>query len=136
MSATPSRLLNGYSPLQATVSAQERGKLVASISSSHQRKTANGHPGNRPTDEDDFDTKADDARRAYTDHDGSALRSLPSAHLREEEARDPRDEIVTAVIGRPASPYTLNPPIDFDGLSWPSESTEGAVVYPRAKEDE
>ncbi|KAK9494140.1 hypothetical protein V1508DRAFT_413800 [Lipomyces doorenjongii] len=26
-------------------------------------------------------------------------------------------------ISRPASPYTLNPPIDFDGLSWPSIGT-------------
>ena len=39
-------------------------------------------------------------------------------------ARDPRDEALsptTATVSRPASPYTLNPPIDFDGLSWPSE---------------
>ena len=40
-------------------------------------------------------------------------------------ARDPRDEAPSQTIptvSRPASPYTLNPPIDFDGLSWPSES--------------
>ena len=39
-------------------------------------------------------------------------------------ARDPRDEApspTTATVRRPASPYTSNPPIDFDGLSWPSE---------------
>lgn len=40
-------------------------------------------------------------------------------------ARDPRDEAIPATppatVSRPASPYTLNPPIDFDGLSWPSE---------------
>ncbi|KAK9476856.1 hypothetical protein V1514DRAFT_335596 [Lipomyces japonicus] len=29
----------------------------------------------------------------------------------------------TPAISRPASPYTLNPPIDFDGLSWPSVGT-------------
>ncbi|KAK9466736.1 hypothetical protein V1512DRAFT_263302 [Lipomyces arxii] len=29
----------------------------------------------------------------------------------------------SAKISRPASPYTLNPPIDFDGLSWPSIGT-------------
>lgn len=35
--------------------------------------------------------------------------------------RDPRDHTApTPVVSRPASPYTLNPPIDFDGLSWPS----------------
>ena len=43
------------------------------------------------------------------------LQSLP--------ARDPRDEApITppATSSRPASPYTLQPPIDYDGLSWPS----------------
>lgn len=39
--------------------------------------------------------------------------------------RDPRDEggplTPPATVSRPASPYTLNPPIDFDGLSWPCE---------------
>lgn len=38
-----------------------------------------------------------------------------------EPPRDPRDHATTPVPSRPASPYTLNPPIDFDGLSWPSE---------------
>ena len=28
---------------------------------------------------------------------------------------------------RPASPYTLNPPIDFDGLSWPSTGTRARL---------
>ncbi|KAI9787306.1 MAG: GTP cyclohydrolase 1 [Peltula sp. TS41687] len=40
--------------------------------------------------------------------------------------RDPRDE-AAAPYATPqsgsASPYTLNPPIDFDGLSWPSLGT-------------
>jgi hypothetical protein len=26
---------------------------------------------------------------------------------------------------RPNTPYTMNPPVDFDGLSWPSESLGG-----------
>lgn len=29
-----------------------------------------------------------------------------------------------ATASRPASPYTLNPPIDFDGLSWPCKCFE------------
>lgn len=43
----------------------------------------------------------------------------------DEAARDDRDEPLPLTpptsATRPASPYTLNPPIDFDGLSWPSE---------------
>ena len=37
--------------------------------------------------------------------------------------RDPRDEAgpltPPSIVSRPESPYTLCPPIDFDGLSWP-----------------
>ncbi|KAL6243658.1 GTP cyclohydrolase I [Rhinocladiella similis] len=43
-----------------------------------------------------------------------------------EPARDERDEAPMtppASLSRPASPYTLNPPIDFDGLSWPCIGT-------------
>lgn len=44
-----------------------------------------------------------------------------------ENARDTRDEpppiSPPTTASRPASPYTLNPPIDFDGLSWPSLGT-------------
>ena len=40
-----------------------------------------------------------------------------------EAARDPRDEAphLTPNTGRSVSPYTHVAPIDFDGLSWPSE---------------
>jgi hypothetical protein len=30
-------------------------------------------------------------------------------------------------LSRPATPYTLNPPVDFDGLSWPSMSSAVCV---------
>ncbi|KAJ5908545.1 hypothetical protein N7495_001227 [Penicillium taxi] len=41
--------------------------------------------------------------------------------------RDPRDEggplTPPATVSRPSSPYTMNPPVDFDGLSWPCPGT-------------
>lgn len=43
--------------------------------------------------------------------------------LQEAEPRDPRDTAESsrpAKISRTASPFTQNPTIDFDGLSWPS----------------
>lgn len=45
-------------------------------------------------------------------------------HLR-EPARHPGDAAPNTPVStsRPASPYTSNPPIDFDGLSWPSLGT-------------
>ncbi len=53
----------------------------------------------------------------------------PSLH---DPARDPRDEAgaltppVTA--SRPASPYTLAPAVDFDGLSWPCEYIQHQIA--------
>ena len=128
--ANPSYLINGKthtthssSPLRpsvrTSVNAEERERLTASIISSNARRQpidldsstpsgVNGH-GKYPSD-------GPDGKAAPTDIDVSA--------------RDPRDEAIshtTPAVSRPASPYTLNPPIDFDGLSWPSESRlEGA----------
>lgn len=124
--AKPSSLMNGKtnpahssSPLRpsvrTSVNAQERERLTASIISSNARRQPidldslkpskiNGH-GKCPPE------VPDGKSAAPTDIDVSA--------------RNPRDEApsrTTSVVSRPASPYTLNPPIDFDGLSWPSES--------------
>ena len=59
-----------------------------------------------------------------TDSIPHPARPRPQSQL-SEAPRDPRDDIgvgaFQATTSRPASPYTLNPPIDFDGLSWPSE---------------
>lgn len=49
----------------------------------------------------------------------------PSVLLR-EPARDERDEAPMtppSTVSPPASPFTLNPPVDFDGLSWPCIGT-------------
>lgn len=57
--------------------------------------------------------------------------------LEQEAPRDQRDELNGSVTHppltpptsatRPASPYTLNPPIDFDGLSWPCPGTRARL---------
>ncbi|KAL8999060.1 MAG: hypothetical protein Q9188_005971 [Gyalolechia gomerana] len=111
-SALPSHLVNGNAhsernkAARTSVPARERQQLTASILSSNKRRNlvdlakSNGyddhHPARNPTRSSDL----------------------------EVEARDPRDEAhASSVHSRPASPYTLNPPIDFDGLSWPSLGT-------------
>ncbi|OJD11646.1 GTP cyclohydrolase I [Blastomyces percursus] len=57
----------------------------------------------------------------------SALAPRPTKRNFSEPPRDPRDHTGPLTppytASRPASPYTLNPPIDFDGLSWPSVGT-------------
>ena len=126
----PHRLINGSSPLHvpASVTPKERQRLVASIESSQKDR--------QPIDFND--QSAEPALHAPVngdvDHEKSpsaATRSRVPSRL-SEEPRDPRDETSMASAlsnaTRPASPYTLNPPIDFDGLSWPSESSAGPVL--------
>lgn len=99
------------SPLRTSVSFREREKLAASIISSNSNR------------------QAIDLSRGQNSKHGSRDMTLSDGnypHLKDIEtpARDPGDELKnpsTHGVGRPASPYTLNPPIDFDGLSWPSE---------------
>ncbi|MCJ1393933.1 GTP cyclohydrolase I [Xylographa bjoerkii] len=113
----PSRLVNGSSPLHNSIGVQERQRLAASIeSSSYERqpiKLENMQDGHVNGDE-----------RYIIPHTRSTRPRLPSNLS--EAARDSRDEDQSAsshLTSRPASPYTLNPPIDFDGLSWPSLGT-------------
>ncbi|KAJ5182989.1 GTP cyclohydrolase 1 [Penicillium capsulatum] len=119
-SAIPSHMLNGSSPLHASTSpgsgtrvrdARERESLNTSIRSSFAPRVPAG-----------FDS-LEEAGSPSTGkrHDPT----WPTAI--ERPPRDPRDEggplTPPATASRPASPYTLNPPIDFDGLSWPCPGT-------------
>ncbi|MCJ1250689.1 GTP cyclohydrolase 1 [Trapelia coarctata] len=109
------RLFNGSSPLHTSVSSQERQKLAASIeASSYERQPV--------------DLSQDvhlNGSNPYPTEKVPLKRPTRTSHLG-EAARDPRDGASTStqqLTSRPASPYTLNPPIDFDGLSWPSLGT-------------
>ncbi|KAL9595424.1 MAG: hypothetical protein Q9179_004988 [Wetmoreana sp. 5 TL-2023] len=111
-SALPSHLLNGSThperdSSRTSINAKERERLTASILSTNKHRDVvdleqpNGYGGHHPV-------------------------SVPTRRLGlEVEARDPRDEAAndTPAPSRPESPYTMNPPIDFDGLSWPSLGT-------------
>ncbi len=126
IAAIPSYLMNGKpytahssSPLRpsarTSVNADERERLTASIVSSNARR--------QPIDLDSLESPKANGHRSYP----LAVPEEPSATPAniDVSARDPRDEApsqTTSTVSQPASPYTLNPPIDFDGLSWPSES--------------
>ena len=125
--AVPSYLMNGKtltahnsSPLRpstrTSVNAEEREKLTASILSSNARR--------QPIDLDSLEPSKVNGHEPYPS-DVSGKDSAAPTKI-DVSARDPRDEApspTTVTVSRPHSPYTLNPPIDFDGLSWPSEST-------------
>ena len=115
----PFHLLNGGSPLRASrrpsVGRKERERLAASIVTSTKPRVP-------------IDLRASEDLLVDDSEDDSNVTSRPTATPNglselEVEARDPRDEAphYPPISDRPASPYTLNPPIDFDGLSWPSE---------------
>lgn len=125
----PSYLLNGTnhtshpsSPLGRTsVNAKERDKLTASIKSSHN--------GRQPINLDSDDVPQTYGYRSYPP--GDEYEEVDEPTNLDVSARDPRDEAAhpePTALSRPASPYTQNPPIDFDGLSWPSESTTDVQV--------
>lgn len=67
----------------------------------------------------------------------SSIKSTYGRKTAVDLGNDRRDEHVSldelppvsppVTLSRPASPYTLNPPIDFDGLSWPSIGTRARL---------
>ncbi|KAJ5280331.1 hypothetical protein N7478_005703 [Penicillium angulare] len=130
-SAIPSHMLNGGSPLQSSSGpstgttardVRERESLNSSIRSSFAPRV----PAGLGFDVEAAATPSDDAtvREAAEAPTALATRGRPTLN---GPPRDPRDEggplTPPATVSRPASPYTLNPPIDFDGLSWPCPGT-------------
>ncbi|KAL9059432.1 MAG: hypothetical protein Q9206_001481 [Seirophora lacunosa] len=90
---------------RTSIAVKDRKRLTASILSTNKRRRLIDH-----TKETDGDSHPKDVPATASDL--------------EVEARDPRDEArMPAAHSRPASPYTTNPPVDFDGLSWPSLGT-------------
>ncbi|OJJ48946.1 hypothetical protein ASPZODRAFT_149919 [Penicilliopsis zonata CBS 506.65] len=126
-SAIPSHLLNGGSPLHLSTNvrdARERDNLNSSIRSSFDPR--------RPAE---FDLPATQVHHSTEDANISstgAIRSPVAVRpTLSDPPRDPRDEgaplTPPATVSRPASPYTMNPPIDFDGLSWPCPGTRARL---------
>ena len=122
--ALPSYLSNGNchpiqksSPLatqRTSINAKEKERLTASILSSHSRR--------EPIDLNDLRDTFPTQDRYLAD--GQDTQHDPKPKL-DVGSRDPRDSAprTAPTLSHPASPYTLNPPIDFDGLSWPSVGT-------------
>lgn len=99
---------------RASINAQEKERLTASIHSSHNKR--------EPIELNDLRDALPTQDRYLPD--GQETHDAPPTNLN-VPARDPRDSepFPASTSSHPASPYTLNPPIDFDGLSWPSVGT-------------
>ncbi|RJE22540.1 gtp cyclohydrolase i [Aspergillus sclerotialis] len=118
-SAIPSHILNGSSPLSLSTSARdarERDILNSSIRSSFSAR--------RPAQFDSPEMVGESSSAS------GPVPAVPSGNVKptlNDPPRDPRDEggplTPPSTVSRPSSPYTLFPPIDFDGLSWPCPGT-------------
>lgn len=125
----PPHLINGHSPLHPSASAdqdkEERESAFAAIKSSM-------GPRKVPIDLEDL---AHEDRVPAVNGDGEQKRSAKQYEEVGDEdieklalrsaARDGRDEapLTPPATSRSMSPFTANPTVDFDGLSWPSSGT-------------
>ncbi|KAL1959444.1 hypothetical protein VTO42DRAFT_2247 [Malbranchea cinnamomea] len=123
-SAIPSYLLNGNASVRMPSNVRERENLNSSIKASFSRKPVVDVEVPKeiiaaPTAEL-RDLNIRDGENGNSDNTTAFTKRNLS-----EPPRDSRDRglLTPITASRPASPYTLNPPIDFDGLSWPSIGT-------------
>ena len=124
-----SQMPNGGSPLQTSVGPKELERLTASIHSLNN--------GRRTVDLQELQTTGQETRSSQVGH--QRTESAGNSTNLNVAPRDPRDktsEPEMSNMSRPASPYTLNPPIDFDGLSWPCESRSGLRLEAAAEGSE
>ena len=109
---------------RGSVNTGETERLTESIrSSSYKRQRLdldanyNLHPVPYENDDDGDDDDDEAERPQEAGKETSADLEIPARDARDDESVPPR----AAVTKRRVSPITNNPPIDFDGLSWPSE---------------
>ncbi|RAH48431.1 GTP cyclohydrolase I [Aspergillus aculeatinus CBS 121060] len=125
-SAIPSHMLNGGSPLHLSLGsrdARERESLNSSIRSSFTPRV--------PVEFADLPENIRPVGDSSQYQDDTPSGSVVARPTLRDPARDARDEAGAltppANESRPASPYTLFPPIDFDGLSWPCPGTRARL---------
>lgn len=126
--AVPNYLTNGTSPLHGSQEARdnrERQSAFAAIKSSM-------GPRRVPIDLENGELSPN---TFHNDPQPKAIRNLE-----EEAARDPCDDAgpptPPAASTRSISPYTRNPTVDFDGLSWPSIGTRDRLDSSPEQEEE
>ncbi|KAI5303735.1 GTP cyclohydrolase 1 [Ascosphaera pollenicola] len=143
-SAVPSYMLNGKSSVRRPSSPRERQSLETSIRNSFDRRPLidedsqaisartpildSSNDRNAP-DTSLLDSKIEEGQELSNENLPPASQGLvsdgrvPKPEARELEQTRYLSRRTSATITRPASPYTLNPPVDFDGLSWPCIGT-------------
>lgn len=142
-SAVPPYMLNGKSSVRRPSNPRERQSLETSIRNSFDRRPLidedsqaisartpilDSRNDRNVPDNALLDSKVEDGERRQEQSNENippSLQGLVSEgriqkpETRELEQTRNLSRKTSATNTRPASPYTLNPPVDFDGLSWP-----------------
>ncbi|KAF2721098.1 GTP cyclohydrolase I [Polychaeton citri CBS 116435] len=137
--AIPPHLVNGHSPLRPRGSREEDRQERESV---HKAITSSMSSQRRPVDFDKPELsfpspKARASQNASSQqYDEVEDRDIEDLELR-VSARDDRDEapLTPPATSRSQSPFTQNPTIDFDGLSWPSAGTLARLHERESAED-
>ena len=128
----PSHLINGHSPLHPA-SASDRNR--EDRDSTYKAIKASMGPHRQPIDIEHLHLNGDENSRNHAQQpqpSKSTSRQYDEVGEQDLEdievkvaARDGRDEapLTPPTTSRSISPFTQNPTIDFDGLSWPSAGT-------------
>ena len=111
--------LNGH---KSPVSPSDRQKLVMSTEESFDRPTIEPEaPQHYPRN------GSDDSHLNRLTPNGRP--QIPSYSEKPRHPRDERKLSSSTATKRTAGPYTANPPIDFDGLSWPSKLPPWYLIF-------
>jgi GTP cyclohydrolase IA len=124
--AIPPYLVNGHSPLHPSYSTErdrdDREHTYGSIKASLEQPR-------EPIDLDDLPLNESLAPSSSQKRSAKSYEDVEDGHLEDLEvrvaARDTRDEAppTPPATSRSISPFTANPTINYDGLSWPSVGT-------------
>ena len=139
--AIPSHLINGHSPLHPSYTADrtkdERDSTYNAIKSSmgpHREAIdldADDEPISPPAD-----STARSPKRPAVQYEEVEDQDIEDLRIK-IAARDRRDSapLTPPATSRASSPFTQNPTIDFDGLSWPSAGTLARLHERESPED-
>jgi len=140
----PPHLMNGHSPLHPSASPEqdrdERESAFAAIKSSiGPRKVPIGLEDlarDDPPAPANGDSEEKHSAKQYEEVGDEDIEHLAKLDL-QALARDERDEapLTPPATSRSMSPFTANPTVDFDGLSWPSSGTLDRLRERESPED-
>ncbi|EMC94157.1 hypothetical protein BAUCODRAFT_222420 [Baudoinia panamericana UAMH 10762] len=124
------RMVNGHSPHAAPPATSALDQVERKRTAQSIQASMNAHREPISMDRLHLDDESDPPHmNGSQEHSAEQYEQVEDGDIEDLDvkvaARDARDEalVTPAAISRAASPFTAHPPVDFDGLSWPSAGT-------------